>query len=87
LPVISFFLLIHSHFLNKKAKIQIDSAASAGSQGEATYFKYFPWPPLEAALSLCLVPYWHVVGSFCFLFTRCSWFTDLQQKLPRIRRH
>jgi hypothetical protein len=31
---LSPFLLKHSHFLNKKAKIKTDSAVSAGSQGK-----------------------------------------------------
>jgi hypothetical protein len=48
-------------FLTKRLNLKIKSAASSGEQGTQTYFMYFPWPPLEADLSISM---------FCFLFKR-----------------
>jgi len=41
--------------IHKKQNVEIDSAASSG--GQARYMKYvsFPWPPLEATVSICNV--------------------------------
>jgi len=40
--------------------------------------RYFPWPPLEAALS---------ISGFCFVSTRCLWTVDFRKKLPSINHH
>jgi hypothetical protein len=44
---------------------KIHSAASRRGQGKLKYFMYFPWFPLDAALS---------ISTFCLLFTRATQF-------------
>jgi hypothetical protein len=50
----TYFVFINSFsfFLAKKLTLKIDSAALSGGQVKLTYFMYFPWPPLEAGLSI-----------------------------------
>jgi hypothetical protein len=44
--------------------LEIDSAASIEGREKLTYFVYFPWPPLEARLSIRhFVSYLLVLGS------------------------
>jgi hypothetical protein len=38
--------------VNKKQKVEIDSAASYWGQGKYMKCVNFPWPPFEAALSI-----------------------------------
>ena len=38
--------------VNKKQNVDIDNAASTGGQGKLTYFMYFSWSPVQAALSV-----------------------------------
>jgi hypothetical protein len=38
--------------LDKKQNVEIDSAASSGGKGKYMKYVSFPWPPLEAALSI-----------------------------------
>lgn len=46
----------------------MDSAAPNGGQGKLTDFVYFPWPPIEAGLSIStFLSYLHVVGGFRFV--------------------
>jgi hypothetical protein len=39
-------------FVNKEQNVEIDSPASSGGKGKYTKYVNFPWPPLEAALSI-----------------------------------
>jgi hypothetical protein len=58
---------------NGKLRLKIASAASSGGQGRLKYFMYFPWPPLEAGLSILrFVSYLNEIGSYPFLLQVAS---------------
>jgi hypothetical protein len=42
----------HKRHVNKKQNVETDSAGSSGVQENYTKYISFPWPPLEAALSV-----------------------------------
>jgi hypothetical protein len=43
---------MHLARVNKKENVEINSTATTGGQENLTYFVYFPWPPVEAALPI-----------------------------------
>jgi hypothetical protein len=43
---------VHKQRVNKKQNVDIDSAALSGDHGKHMTYISFPWPPLEAALSI-----------------------------------
>jgi hypothetical protein len=78
--IIYFVYVIYfsrNSLLTKNLMLKIDSAASSGGQGKLIYFAYFPWPSLEAGLS---------ISTFCFLVTRCRKLLFLVCTLLMIRR-
>jgi hypothetical protein len=33
------------------------------------------------------ISYFHVIGSFCFIFPCCFWYADLRKKLPNVKHY
>jgi hypothetical protein len=50
--------------VNKKQNFGINSAVPSGGQGKYMKYVYFPWPPLETALSIFNVSLFFVKNNF-----------------------
>jgi hypothetical protein len=69
-----FLLNPSQNILTKKLKI--GSVASSGVQGRLTHFMQFPWPPLEAEVS---------IATFGFLYKRGRKLLFLIHTLLKVR--
>jgi hypothetical protein len=72
------FVLMESFFKRffLNVTLEIDGAASNGGQEQLKIFVYFPYPQIEAGLSIL---------KLCSSFTRCLGSLNLRKELSRMK--